>query len=281
MLRVVHDRDVADLRAPDFTLEDLLEQWRSSAFDLEADAVLAEDATGTITGYAMLWIPGALAVVDPAREGEGMEPALLEWCERRARERGRASHRQWVAERNAVLRDLLEQSGYRYLRSFWRLSCTLDRPAPAPPPPPGIAIDAVTPKRDADDLYRVTESAFSNVPGWTAESFAEFREEHLESHDFDPSLSRAARRAGAVVGFTLVRRWQDGVGFIDLLAVDPAEQGRGLGTTLLRSAFEQCAASGLLEAQLGVASDNAGALRIYERAGMAQRFRAEVFEKPA
>jgi ribosomal protein S18 acetylase RimI-like enzyme len=79
----------------------------------------------------------------------------------------------------------------------------------------------------------------------------------------------------------LCRRWAgEGVGFVDLLGVDPNERGRGLGSTLLRCAFASFAAAGLREAQLGVASDNPGALALYERVGMAPRHRADVFEKP-
>jgi ribosomal protein S18 acetylase RimI-like enzyme len=48
---------------------------------------------------------------------------------------------------------------------------------------------------------------------------------------------------------------------------------------LLRTAFAAFAEAGLREAQLGVASDNPGALTLYERLGMAIRHRADVFEK--
>ena len=280
MLAVLHARNVADLGAPDFTLEDLLQEWRSSEFELSDDAVVVEDPEGRLIGYAILWIPGALAAVHPAREGEGIDAALLEWCERRARERGRMVHRQWVAERKLAGHELLERYGYHYVRSFWRLECKLDESVRAAPGPPGVVIEPVSVGRDARELYTVSEAAFAESPGFTPESFITFREEHLERHDLSQSLSRVARRDDTVIGFALVRRWEDRVAFIDLLAVDPAEQDRGIGTALLTSTFAACAAAGLRETQLGVASDNAGALRIYERAGMRQRYRGDVFEKP-
>jgi ribosomal protein S18 acetylase RimI-like enzyme len=67
---------------------------------------------------------------------------------------------------------------------------------------------------------------------------------------------------------------------VDLLAVDPAERGRGLGTTLLLSAFQAFARAGLLDAWLDVASDNPRGLRLYHRAGMSERLRVDVYEKP-
>jgi ribosomal protein S18 acetylase RimI-like enzyme len=130
-------------------------------------------------------------------------------------------------------------------------------------------------------LYAAHETAFATNADYRPESFDEFRAVHLEGHDLDLTVSRVARRDGRVVGFVLCRRWalQD-AGFVDLLGVEPTERGRGLGSTLLRCAFAAFAAAGLAEAQLGVASDNAGALALYERVGMVPRHRGDVFEKP-
>ena len=48
---------------------------------------------------------------------------------------------------------------------------------------------------------------------------------------------------------------------------------------MLETAFAGFAAAGLREAQLGVASDNPDALRLYERQGMAKRFRYDTYER--
>jgi mycothiol synthase len=281
VMRVLHARDMADLDAPDFTLEDLLDQWGASEFDLRADAVLAVDDAGTVIGYATLWSPGALGAVDPAREGEGVGSALLSWTEQRARAAGKRVHRQWVAGRNARGHELLALAGYGHVRSYWRLVRGLDGDVRAPEPPPGVVVACVDPAVDARELYAADQAAFATNADYEPESFAAFREEHLAAHDFDPSLSRVARRDGRVVGFLLSRRWvHEGVGFVDLLGVAPEERRRGLGAALLSTAFAAYAAEGLREAQLGVASDNPRALALYERVGMTARHRIDVLEKP-
>jgi mycothiol synthase len=280
VLRVLHARDMADLGAPDFTLEDLLDQWGTSDFELRTDAVVAVDASDAIIGYAALLTFGALAVVDPAREREGIGSALLEWTERRARDGGLDVLRQWVAGENAGGHDLLTRAGYRQVRSYWRFARSLEPGLSEPSPPAGITLDSVDVLADAHALHEANANAFATNADYEPESFEAFRDRHLRAHDFDASLSRVARRGETIVGFVLCRRWaSEGAGFVDLLGVDPRERGRGLGAMLLMCAFASFAAAGLREAQLGVASDNLGALALYERVGMAARQRADVLEK--
>ena len=219
-------RDTADIGAPDYTLEDLHDEWRASDFELTADALVVEADDGSMAGYAALLQTGTEAVVAPDHEGRGIGVRLLEWAERRDRERGRKQHRQWVAAGNARGRTLLLAAGYR------------------------------------------------------PESYAAFCDGHLQAHDLDPEPSCVLEQLDAPVGFLLARRWPDErVGFVDLLAVHPDHSDRGLGSAMPRTAFARFAAAGLREAQLGVASDNPRALRLYGRCGMTPRFRFDTFER--
>jgi SAM-dependent methyltransferase/GNAT superfamily N-acetyltransferase len=147
----------------------------------------------------------------------------------------------------------------------------------------GLRVRPVDVDRDAARLHAVDAASFSGRPGYIGESLREFREEHLEAHDFDAALSRVVENGeGRIIGFLLARReLPEAIGYVDLLAVDPDHQGRGLGTMLLADAFAGFAAAGLRDAQLGVDSDNPGALTVYERAGMEVRFRYDVHERPA
>src|SRR5262249_33188416 len=99
VLAVHAARDVADLGAPQITLEDILQDWRSSELDLSADARVAEHE-GTICGYAVVRRSGSLGLVAPDHEGRGIGSRLLAWAEERERERATRPHRQLVVAGN-------------------------------------------------------------------------------------------------------------------------------------------------------------------------------------
>jgi mycothiol synthase len=264
--------DIADVGEADYTLGDLQDEWAAGDFVLARDAVVAEDA-GELVGYAAVHRHHALAVVRPGREGEGIGTALLDWCE------ARGPHGQGVGERNAAARALLESRGYVRARHYWRMDRELRGDA-QPAPPAGVTLRGLRLPEDGDALFAVSDAAFAANADYRGESREQFGDEHLRAHDLDPALSRVAEREGAVAGFALVRRWAADVAYVDLLAVHPDAAGRGLGGTLLRAVFAAAAGAGAARVQLGVASDNPGATRLYERAGMTRRFRVDAYEPP-
>ncbi len=248
VLALLLARERADLGMPDDTLEEVLDEWRASDVDLAADA----------RGIGRRW---------------------LDWAEHRERERGRDLHRGRPAS-NARAQALLTGAGYGVARSYWRMERTLDDFGAEAAPPSGVRLRPVDVARDAVSLHALDARSFAANPGSTPESTREFREEHLEANAFDASLSRVAVHAEDIAGFLLAQRWEaEAVGFVDVLAVDPDYQGRGIGTALLSSALAAFASSGLRAAQLGVDSDNPRALRIYERAGMTVLFQYDVYER--
>ncbi len=281
VLAVLVARDLADLGVPDITLEDLLDEWGGSDLDLAADVRVVDAGDGHIVGYVIVRRPGTLAVVHPAHEGRGVGTRLLAWAEARDRDRGRHVYRQWAAADNESARTLLTGAGYSVARSYWRMVCSLAGERPATSAPAGFHLRAVDVARDALALHAVDAASFGGRPDYVPETLREFREEHLGAHDFDAALSRVAERDGTIAGFLLARCFVDeAVGYVDIFAVDPRHQGRGVGTALLASAFAAFAGAGLSEARLGVASDNPLALRVYERAGMTVRFRFDIYERP-
>ena len=114
-LALITARDIADFGAPDYTLEDLREEWQGAELDLAADTVVVEDAedSGRLVGYAIVRRAESLVVVAPDREGRGLGRGLLAWAERREAERGRDRHRQRIAAGNDRARELLQAAGYR------------------------------------------------------------------------------------------------------------------------------------------------------------------------
>ena len=269
-------RDLVDYGVPDITLEDLHDEWNAPDFD----AILAHTESGAVVGYAILHRPGAMGFVSPEHEGQGIGTQLVTWAQRRERELGRAHHGQAAPASNARARELFQTFGYAYERSYSRMVRTLDG-SEVEPAHAGLMLRAVVPDQDASAVYAVNELSFAANPDYLSESQEEFVGEHLRAHDHAPELSLVAHEGDTMVGFLLARRWpQERVGFIDLLAVHPQARRRGLGSTLLRTAFARFAAAGLREAQLGVASDNPRALQIYERAGMTPRFVVDAYHRP-
>jgi mycothiol synthase len=280
VLGVLTARHTADLGLPLFRLEEVLEEWRAPDVALGDDAVVIE-IDRTIAAYAIVHRPGAFAVVAPSSEGRGVGSRLLAWVERRERERGCDAHRQIAASTNTRARELLERAGYRQIRSYWRMARPLDRGIDASEPPAGIDLRPLDPDTDGAALHALDADSFGSAPDYLPESYEMFAAEHLRAHDAAPELSFVAQDAGRMVGFLLARRWpHEATGYVDLLAVAPSHQRRGIGTALLTRGLVAFARAGLVQAQLGVASDNPRALRIYEAAGMGPRFRFDVFERP-
>lgn len=279
VLAVQTARDIADLGVCDHTLEDLLEEWRESTI-LSADAVVVQSGD-EIVGHAFLRRDGAVVAVAPGQEGQGIGARLLEWSERRSRELGRDHYRQWVPPGNARGVLLLSDAGYGRVRSYWRMARALDGSEEAGTPPGDVRLRPLDVDRDAVAVHALDDASFAAVPDYTPHTLDQFVSEHLRVHDLSPELSSVAELGHRMVGFALCRRWVgQGAGFIDVLAVHPHHQRRGLGSALLLRSFARFAAAGLKEAQLGVASDNPKALALYERMGMHARLQIDVYERP-
>lgn len=282
VLNIADQRDLHDFRIAGLTRSLLVDNWRVTEFDPAADSrvVMAERA---IIGYGAVFDEGAKAFVDPRREGEGAGAMLCSWLEARVRERGMPTVRQRVAGTNLSARAFLEAAGYTQVRSVLILHRSLNPLAAMQRPalPAGITLAPLDVERDAAALHAADDEAFALAADYTPTSLAAFRQEHLDAPEFEPGLSRIARRGEAVVGFVLCQRDVLSGGYVDLLAVATSERRRGLGTGLLREAFGAFERVGFTDAWLDVASDNPGARRIYERVGMTVRHSFAVYEKPA
>jgi mycothiol synthase len=278
VLRVLAAREARDFGVADFVRGFLIDQWRVSKFEPATDAVVAEHA-GVAVGYAALFDEGAIAFVDPEHERQGAGGKLLSWVEGRALKARRTCHRQLVAGSNERGHALLGGAGYRKVRSVIEMARTLE-PLPEPPPiPAGVRLDQLDLAADGRAVHAADAASFAGNADYREVSFQSFYDEHLSGPGLEPGFSRVARRGDAIAGFTVCRRHPDDVGYVDLLAVDPNERGRGLGTALLLTAFADFASAGLREARLDVASDNPRGLRLYDRAGMTERVHIDVFEK--
>ena len=276
--KLVIASDIAEIGEPDYTLEDLRDEWAARDFDLATDAVVVE-AEGRIVGYAAFRGTETLLIVDPERLGEGFGSALRAWAEERAREKGLATIRQEAGDRNAAAREHLTAAGYERERSYWRMELELDGSETPPQPPKGFAIRAYDEAADGHALYLVSSAAFSRNADYRPETESHFNDEHLHAHNLRPELSVVAEHEGRAAGFALVRDHGEKVAYVDLLAVHPDSAGKGLGSALLRTAYAGAAQAGFRSGRLGVASDNPNAIRLYARAGMTQRWRVDSYAR--
>ena len=78
-----------------------------------------------------------------------------------------------------------------------------------------------------------------------------------------------AERDGRPVGFVGIRVYPEAKGEIDMLAVDPAAHGQGIGTALTRYAIDRLREAGVTLAWVYTGGDpgHAAARRTYEKAG--------------
>ncbi len=210
---------------PDYSLEDLLEEWGEPGFELAVDSAVAEDAQGTVIGFAHFRSGDLVVAVDPLRQGEGAGTALLDWAERRGPERGETRLRQAVGDRATTARALLEARGFGVARSYYRLERDL-ADVDGEPDFRGLAPE--------DALFGIYDAAFSRIPDYVYRDEETWTQRSLHAHNLDRETTRVAEGRG----FALVRRFEQDVAYVELLAVHPDHAGQGLGGALLTAVFK-------------------------------------------
>ena len=110
--------------------------------------------------------------------------------------------------------------------------------------------------------YLATMSSYGRALGWLAPILSD-PATPLEAVEW--TIVAADEATGAVLGYAAVTR-----NHLENLYVDPAAQGRGVGSALL-AAFEARVAAAFDEATLRCLHANPDARRLYERSGYAVR----------
>jgi mycothiol synthase len=277
VLDLIIARDIADLGRPDYTLEDVRSDWVAPGIDIARDAWLAE-ANGTPLGYALLDDRGAaLITVPPASEGRGVGTALREAAEARALERGEALVRQFVPISNEPARAHLLAAGYWPAYSYFRMRMDL---ADVPAPPEDVHARPFSRGPDDVPVHALVEEAMAGVAGNEPRSLESWQAAKVDKEGWDPSLWLLHEDADGLAGVVLGERWEDGVGYVDYLAVAARARGQGLGRALLLHGLAALRDAGLSVAELSVQGENASATRLYESVGMRPVWTIERWEKP-
>jgi mycothiol synthase len=287
---------VDDIGIPDTEPGDLLRWWRRPDFDLSRDAWVAESDHGQLVGWieVALEAPEGDMLMDgythPDFVGRGIGSMLADRAEGRAVEiaveRARrlpveVFHGAWAQTMPARF---LAQRGYDLTRCFIRMRIDMEAPPPEPLWPEGIRVEGFERDRDERLFHDALEDAFRDHWRWSATPHDEWvRANVLDDPNFDGSLWFRAMDGGEVAGMLIGRprtSEDSAAGWIADLGVRRAWRGRGVGLALLRQVFGALYARGIRAAQLGVDAESpTGATRLYERAGMREVRRVDVFVK--
>jgi mycothiol synthase len=178
------------------------------------------------------------------------------------------SLRLWAHGHHPGAARLAASLGFSRVRDLWLMRRALDEPLPAPDEVPGITVRTFEPGRDEDAWLAVNTRAFAHHPEQGATTRADL-EARMAEPWFDPGGFFLAERDGSLLGFhwTKVHRGDADVGEVYVVGVDPDAQGMGLGRLLTIVGLRHLQQLGLPAAILYVESDNAAAIRVYERLG--------------
>lgn len=267
------------------------ERWqvelREPGFDRDRDLRLWLDRDGHLLGIGALFLPPGDARqaslwlrVDPARPVRQVAAPILDWAAQRLAEEQHARRQPLslsisIGAHHTALIDVVEQHGFRAVRSFYRMARPLDQPIPAPVLPPG---------------FRLTHTAGSADAERWADLFNQSFIDHYNHHPWSAAESRHAMEdPGYAPERDLIAVAPDGTwaGFCRCL-IDPAENrltGRdegwirflgtrrgfrriGLGRALLLAGLHTLRDAGATTALLGVDAENpSGAVGLYESVG--------------
>lgn len=216
----------------------------------------------------------------PPSEDEEVRLALLDWVERRAREREGERLRFPTASVDVPTKQLLETRGYRLIRHFYRMRIDFDVAVPEPRWPEGVKVRAAIPE-DAPQAYEVHQESFEDHWEYSRTPYDQW-EHHMLREGFDPTLWFLVEDGDevAAVAFCREHEGEKGLGWVNVLGVRKNWRRQGLGRALLLHCFHEFRRRGFHAAALGVDADSlTGANRLYESAGMHVVRRSDVYEK--
>ena len=250
----------------------------------ELGTVVAE-RDGAVAGYADFRRRGSGSIeidlrVRPAAAGLGVADALLGAAEAFA---PGTTGRCLVSERDDEGRSALGRRGYRLIRHSFYMQIELSEPPESPVWPPGFAVRRYAGPADERPVYACQQESFRDHWEFRPAPFEEWRRYSFGRPTFDPSLWWLAESGDELAGICLNDWHATGdrtFGWIGTLGVRKPWRGRGLGLALLRHSFVDFARLGATRVGLTVDGENTtGAVRLYERAGMRQVRRVDIYER--
>jgi mycothiol synthase len=286
--QVVVAGDIADFGEPDFTEDDLIDDWSRPRFELDRDAWLLTGPTGRVVGYAFVWEAQPDAVMEgdafvlPEYAGRGLGTLLLELMEGRANElaAGRpVTLGIYASHVNTTKRELLERRGFTSHHTVLRFKIDLaNRPPESPVLPDGVVLRRYLPE-DAEAVRATMTEAFEGHRRYTPHRLDEWLDLRMRHPAFDPGLWRVAECGSDIVGAALVYDVGE-TGYLSNVGIRHAWRGKGVAQALLADAFSALRERGQMRVLFSVDADAApAAIRLYEEAGMRVHERHDWFVK--
>lgn len=213
-------------------------------------------------------------VVHPEARRQGIGTAMLRALTEHAEPGGLQV---WAHGRLPSAVGLADRLGLRQVRELRQMHRTLAGADVALPPEAGLPDDlrlrSFRVGEDEAEWLRVNALAFAGYPeqgGWTADDL----HDREQASWFDPAgflLLEAVDRPGTVAGYHWTKQHERAgeppLGEVYVVGLDPAYQGRGLGSLLTLAGLRYLRSRGLTEVILYVDGENEPALATYGRLG--------------
>ncbi|HEX5532482.1 MAG TPA: mycothiol synthase [Actinomycetales bacterium] len=232
--------------------------------------VIATDDDGATHGYAQVsgaagGTPELELAVHPDHRRRGTGRALL----RKARDvvRGKTL-RGWAHGDLPGARALAAAEGFEPVRGLLKMRLDLaGAELPDVEIPVGVRIRGFERGHDEEAWLRVNSRAFATHPEqgrWTRADL----DARMATPWFDPAgfLMAVDEASGELLGYHWTKV-EDHIGEVYVVGVDPAAQGRRLGSVLTLAGLHHLEAVGVPVVDLYVDSDNEPALKVYMRLG--------------
>lgn len=250
--------------------------------DPRGQHLIATDRQGKVVGYAHLDAtdlvdgPSAELAVDPSARRHGLGRQLIEELIQHSAD-GRL--RLWAHGEQAGAAALAIGMGFRQSRVLWQMRRSLFAPLPRPQFPPDVVVRPFRVGVDEKAWLDLNARAFARLPdqgNWTAPDLERREREPW----FSPEGFLMAWRGDRLVGFHWTKvhgRQADDtehhhhpIGEVYVVAIDPHEQGTGLGRALTLAGMHHLRSLDLGEAMLYVDATNTTAIALYEALGFAR-----------
>ncbi len=210
--------------------------------------------------------PAVELVVDPAHRRRGVGGALLD-----AVLANSPTARVWAHGNLPAAAALAAGHDLRPVRDLWLMSTELGTGGAAIPLPEGFAVRAFT-VADIEEFLALNARAFATHPEQGRLSSADLHERMTQPW-FDPAgflLVQDHRADPPRLAAFHWTKFENGVGEIYVLGIDPAYQGRGLAAPLTALGLRHLADRGARQVVLYVEGDNHPAVATYTRAGFSR-----------